>query len=148
METGTQNHEGIVGAAAAVSFLASLTPGAATRRDAIRTTLVALHHRGEDLLTAMWNGLSSIPGVQCYGPPPGTPRTPTIGFTVRGKTPEQMAITLAEQGVFVSHGDFYAVTVIERLGVEGLVRAGCTCYTTLDEVERLVLGVRRASELT
>jgi selenocysteine lyase/cysteine desulfurase len=143
LETGTQNHEGIVGAAAAVQFLAALSPDAATRRDAIRTTLVALHHRGEALLSAMWSGLSAIPGVTCHGPRPGMPRTPTVGFTVAGKTSEQVTIALAADGVFVSHGDFYAVTVIERLGVEGLVRAGCACYTTPAEVERLVEGVRR-----
>ena len=49
---------------------------------------------------------------------------------------------LLERGVFTSHGDFYAQTVVERLGVEGLVRAGCACYTTMEEVERLLDGVR------
>jgi selenocysteine lyase/cysteine desulfurase len=51
---------------------------------------------------------------------------------------------LAERAVFVSSGNFYAMTVIERLGLgdEGLVRAGCACYTTTDEVTRLVEGVR------
>lgn len=141
LETGTQNHEGIVGAAAAIAFLAGLASGAPNRRDGLRATLMELHHRGEALLAAMWEGLSAIPGVRCYGPPPGTPRTPTLGFTVAGRTSEQVAIALAERGVFVSHGDFYAVTVIERLGVEGLVRAGCACYTTRAEVDRLVAGV-------
>ncbi len=141
LETGTQNHEGIVGAAAAIAFLAGLASGAPNRRDGLRATLMELHHRGEALLAAMWEGLSAIPGVRCSGPPPGTPRTPTLGFTVAGRTSEQVAIALAERGVFVSHGDFYAVTVIERLGVEGLVRAGCACYTTRAEVDRLVAGV-------
>ena len=47
-------------------------------------------------------------------------------------------------GVFVSHGDFYAATVVERLGQtpHGLVRAGCACYTTPEEVERLSVAVR------
>jgi cysteine desulfurase family protein (TIGR01976 family) len=56
----------------------------------------------------------------------------------------QAARRLAERGVFVSHGDFYAATVIERLGlgVEGLVRAGCACYTSAEEIDRLVKGVR------
>ncbi|MGB8507714.1 MAG: hypothetical protein WCD76_04860, partial [Pyrinomonadaceae bacterium] len=56
----------------------------------------------------------------------------------------EVARRLAARGVFVSHGDFYAATVVERLGLgeEGLVRAGCACYTTLEEVERLVAGVR------
>jgi selenocysteine lyase/cysteine desulfurase len=51
---------------------------------------------------------------------------------------------LAERAVFVSSGNFYALTVVERLGLgaEGLVRAGCACYTTADEVKRLVDGVR------
>lgn len=141
LETGTQNHEGIVGAAAAIAFLAGLASGAPNRRDGLRATLMELHHRGEALLASMWEGLSAIPGVRCYGLPPGTPRTPTLGFTVVGRTSEQVAIALAERGVFVSHGDFYAVTVIERLGVEGLVRAGCACYTTRAEVDRLVAGV-------
>jgi selenocysteine lyase/cysteine desulfurase len=51
---------------------------------------------------------------------------------------------LAARGVFVSHGDFYALTVIERLGQapHGLVRAGCACYTTAEEIDRLLAGVR------
>jgi len=54
---------------------------------------------------------------------------------------------LATRGVFVSHGDFYAATVIERLRLSGsgLVRAGCALYTTADEVQRLVDGVRSLS---
>jgi selenocysteine lyase/cysteine desulfurase len=54
-----------------------------------------------------------------------------------------VAQRLAELGIFLSHGDFYAATVVERLGLseEGLVRAGCACYTTIDEVARMVEGV-------
>ena len=57
---------------------------------------------------------------------------------------DAVAAALAAEGVFVSHGDFYATTVVERLGLaaHGLVRAGCACYTTTDEVDRLVAGVR------
>jgi cysteine desulfurase family protein (TIGR01976 family) len=144
LETGTQNHEGIVGAAAAVEFIASLAPGAADRRTALVTALTELHHRGEALFRQLWNGLSDIPGVRCYGPPPGAARTPTLGFTVAGHTSEEVVVALAEQAVFASHGDFYATTVVERLGLaeEGLVRIGCACYTTAEEVERVVAGVR------
>jgi len=49
---------------------------------------------------------------------------------------------LAEHGVFTSDGNFYAQTVVEKLGVEGLVRAGCACYTTQEEVDRLIEGVQ------
>jgi len=55
---------------------------------------------------------------------------------------EQVVRSLVERGLFLSHGDFYAATVIERLRVEALVRAGCACYTTRQEVERLIEGVR------
>jgi len=80
-----------------------------------------------------------------YGPPPGRPRTPTVSFTVAGRSSQQVATALAAEGVFVSNGDFYATTVVERLGLtaEGLVRAGCACYTTADEVDRLLAGVER-----
>jgi selenocysteine lyase/cysteine desulfurase len=51
---------------------------------------------------------------------------------------------LAGRGVFVSSGDFYASTVVERLGVKGgLVRAGCACYTTEEDVDRLIEGVKK-----
>jgi selenocysteine lyase/cysteine desulfurase len=68
-----------------------------------------------------------------------------VGFTVQGRTTDDVATALAADGVFVSNGDFYATTVVERLGLapSGLVRAGCACYTTTDEVDRLVEGVRR-----
>jgi selenocysteine lyase/cysteine desulfurase len=92
----------------------------------------------------MWDGLSAIEGVTLYGPGADEPRTPTVAFTLRGVASTDVARRLAARGVFVSHGDFYAATVVERLelGEEGLVRAGCACYTSGEEVERLVEGVR------
>jgi len=143
-ETGTQNHEGIAGAAAAVNFLASLAPGA-TRRECLRAAFEQLHERGDALITQGWDGLSEIGRVRLYGPPPGRARTPTIAFTVDGVPSIEVAKNLAERGVFLSHGDFYAMTVVERLGQtpHGLVRAGCACYTTPEEVERLLVGVRQ-----
>jgi cysteine desulfurase family protein (TIGR01976 family) len=141
-ETGTQNHEGIVGAAAAVDFLASLSEGE-TRRARLRSTFDALHARASELTRLMWEGLSEIEGVKLYGPRPAEPRTPTVAFTVEGVTSTDVARRLADRGLFLSHGDFYAATVVERLELlpEGLVRAGCACYTTREEVERLVAAV-------
>jgi cysteine desulfurase family protein (TIGR01976 family) len=146
METGTLNHEGIVGAGAAVDFLASLG-GTGSRRERLGRTFAALHRNGQELIARLWHGLESIPGVRLYGPRPGEPRTPTAGFTVEGRTTGEVATALAADGVFVSNGDFYAATVVERLGLvpEGLVRAGCACYTTSEEIDRLLAGVRRAS---
>jgi cysteine desulfurase family protein (TIGR01976 family) len=148
LETGTLNHEGIVGAAAAVEFLTSLagdgTRGG-TRRDRLGRALGALHERGQELVARLWRGLEGLEHVRLYGPSPGRPRTPTVAFTVQGRTSDDVATALAAAGVFVSNGDFYATTVVERLGLSasGLVRAGCACYTTTDEVDRLVEGVRR-----
>ena len=149
-ETGTQNHEGIAGAAAAVNFLAALAEGiAGTRRERLRASFDALHARGAALFKQMWEGLSGVEGVTLYGQPPGARRTPTAAFTVGGVTSTEVARGLAARGVFVSHGDFYAATVVERLqlGEEGLVRAGCSCYTNAAEVERLVAGVREIARL-
>ena len=145
IETGTQNHEGIIGAAAAVNFLASLAPvSVGSRRDRLRATFSTLHERGEMLLAELWNGLRTISDVTLFGPPPGTPRTPTVSFHLRGFSAQQVAEFLAPRGLYVSHGDFYAATVARRLGMEqeGLVRVGCVCYNTSDEVSRLLEGVR------
>ena len=142
LETGTQNHEGIIGAAAAVDYLASLGEGS-SRRERLVRAYAMLHDQGSELLTRMWNGLSAIPGVRMYGRPPGHARTPTVSFTLDGVVSDDVARALAKQAVFVSNGDFYATTVIERLGhaADGVVRAGCACYTTADEVDRLIEGV-------
>jgi len=143
LETGTGNHEGIVGAAAAVDFLASFGVGE-TRRARLASTFAAIHSRGQSLLRRMWEGLSAVDGVTLYGPKPGSPRTPTVAFTVRGRPADAVARHLADRALFVSSGDFYATTIVERLGLagQGLVRAGCACYTTEEEVDRLVEGVR------
>jgi selenocysteine lyase/cysteine desulfurase len=142
-ETGTQNHEGIAGAAAAVDFLASIGAGM-SRREKLAAAFSALHQRASSLTRRLWSGLAKVDGITLYGPPPDTPRTPTVSFTVRGVASSEVARQLAQRGVFVSHGNFYAATVVERLdlGAEGLVRAGCACYTSAEEIDRLVNGVR------
>jgi cysteine desulfurase family protein (TIGR01976 family) len=143
VETGTQNHEGIVGSGAAIAFLASLSLGT-SRRERLVRTMAGLHARGEALVAQLWKGLASIQGVQCFGPPPGRPRTPTVSFVVEGVSSKAVAVALAERGIFASNGNFYATDVVERLGHgrDGLVRAGCACYTTEEEIERLLEGVR------
>lgn len=147
LETGTQNHEGIVGAGAAVNFLANLAQGE-TRRERIKNTLTALHERGDVLIKQLWDGLHAIDGVTVYGPDPSQPRTPTISFTVRQIPSIEVTQALVELGLFTSHGDFYAATVAKRLGKEeeGVVRAGCACYTTESEVARLLDGVRNIAK--
>ena len=140
-ETGTQNHEGIAGAAAAVNFLASLV-NAPTRRERLKLTFTQLHERGKVLIEQLWSGLQEMSRVRIFGPTLDRARTPTLAFTINDMSSTQVAKRLAQRGLFLSHGDFYAMTVIERLGQGGVVRAGCACYTTEEEVERLLAGVR------
>jgi cysteine desulfurase family protein (TIGR01976 family) len=143
LETGTQDHEGMVGAASAVEFLASLADGP-TRRARLRATFDALHERGTALVERLWRGLSEIPGVRLCGPSPSEPRTPTVSFALEGVPSVEVARRLADRGLFASHGDFYAATAVGRLGLarEGLVRIGCACYTTGEEVDRLLDAIR------
>ena len=139
-ETGTQNHEAIAGIAATIDFLAAMGDGVG-RRDRLAHTYKMLHDAGMRLTRIAWEALSSMKKVRLYGPPPSQPRTPTLAFTVSGMTAEDVVRSLVERGLFLSHGDFYAKTVVERLGVEALVRAGFACYTTEEEVNRLIEGV-------
>jgi cysteine desulfurase family protein (TIGR01976 family) len=154
-EMGTQNHEGIAGAAAAVDFYASLVSGTgvppvthaqdarATRRQALATAFEGLRAHSAPQVVRLWEALSSINGVRLFGPPPHVARTPTVSFIVKNVASTEVARRLAERGLFVSHGDFYAQTVVDRLGLqpEGLVRVGCACYTNDEEVERLIEAV-------
>ena len=144
LETGTLNHEGIAGAAAAVDFLASLSRDKGTRRERLQATYTQLHSRGRALFARAWKALTSVPGVRLYGPPPDRPRTPTLCFSMESVPSDVVVRHLADRAVFATHGDFYAATVAERLdhARDGLVRAGCACYTTEAEVDRLVEGVR------
>jgi selenocysteine lyase/cysteine desulfurase len=132
-----------VGAAAAVNYIASIGGEQGARRERLMRAYSAIHDRGDSLLERLWTGLSAIDAVTLYGPPPGTPRTPTVAFTVRGHSTEDVARHLVTHGVYASNGDFYATTVAERLGrgADGFVRAGAACYTTEEEVDRLITGV-------
>lgn len=141
-ESGTQNHEGMVGAAAAVEYLASLG-GGVNLRENLRNVFHETHARNTTLFARLWNALSSMPRVKLYGPPPDSARTPTLAFTIDGCAATDAARHLAEKGLFLSHGDFYAYTIVERLGLqpEGLIRAGCGIYTTEEEIDRLIEAV-------
>ena len=142
VETGTQNQEGMVGAGAAVDFLASVAAGE-SRRARLAAAYAELHLRSAELTQRLWHGLATIRGVRLYGPPPDMPRTPTVAFTLDGVASTEVSRRLATRGLFLSHGDFYAATLVDRLGLgaEGLVRAGCACYTTESEIDRLIEAV-------
>ena len=144
LETGTLSHEAIVGAGAAVDFIASWADGEDDRRARLCRATTEAHDRSSGLLRQLWDGLATLPGITVYGPPPGRPRTPTVSFAVAGHDPRAVTAALAERGVFVTHGDFYATTVVARLGHadDGLVRVGCAAYTTPEEIDRLLEELR------
>jgi cysteine desulfurase family protein (TIGR01976 family) len=146
LETGTQNHEGIVGAAAAVDFLAGLAGDPDLgRREALAKSYATLHARGAELFEQLWNGLGEIKRVKRFGLPPHGARTPTVSFVMEGRKSDDVAAALAEKALFVSNGDFYAATVVERLGQahDGVIRIGCSIYTTSEEIERALSALRR-----
>jgi len=142
LETGTQNHEGIVATKAALDFLAAIAPDE-SRRGSLQAGYQVLHERGMTLFRRLWEGISSLPRVRWFGLGPDGPRTPTLAFVIDGIPSSRVARHLADRALFASHGDFYAATVVERLGLgaEGLVRAGVACYTTEVEVDRLITAV-------
>lgn len=144
VETGTQSHESIAGAAAAVNYLASLAEGT-TRREKLQNTFRAFGERKKHLVKYAFEEMRAIPKVRLFGPGFDSPRTPTLAIAIEGVPSQRATELLAEEGVFTSHGDFYAQTIVDRLGYSdtGLIRAGCACYTNLDEVERLVNGIRK-----
>jgi cysteine desulfurase family protein (TIGR01976 family) len=146
-ESGTLSHEGIAGVAAAVKWIAGLAPEpAATRRERVRAGMERIERNEAALMDDLLDGLAAIPGVRIYGPPRGTPRTPTVGFTVEGRSAAEVARRLASEGVCVWSGNFYASSVVEHLGLVeagGLVRAGLAPYNDREDVRRLLEGVAR-----
>ncbi len=151
-ESGTQVHELIAGIGAAVEYLAELgrhsDPSAKTRREALacayRTT-VAYETR---LVWRLIDGLQAIPGVRIYGitdPQRSAERCSTLSLRIGNHHPTAMATYLAERGIFTWDGNYYALNLSERLGVEsqgGMLRIGLVHYNTMEEVERLLTALR------
>ncbi len=145
--TGTQNHEGIAGTLAAVEYLAELGrtfgPADANRPaalDAAFATITTYEQRLADRLIA---GLESRPEITVWGLTDASrreERVPTLGITHTRYTPTELAQSLAEQNIFVWHGNFYALPVTEALGLEpeGMVRIGLLHYNTEEEIDRLL----------
>ncbi len=146
IETGTANHEGIAGTTAAVDFIATMVPPADgdTLRASIRRSMAAMAEYEDELNRLIMKGLAEIPGVTIYGPGAHEDRTPTVAFTREGLTPKEIARRLGDRGIFTWDGDFYATTLVERLGLAptgGVVRVGVAPYNTQAEVNRLIDAV-------
>lgn len=147
-ETGAISHEGLAGVTAALDYLAALSPGHATRRARLEATTRTVREHESWLFERLWNGLQRNQDITPVGPPPGADRTATISFAVRDTAAQQVCQELGEQGIFLSHGNFYAETLVRKLGYgqAGLVRAGCMMYTTAEDVDRLLDALAAAGK--
>uniref|UniRef100_A0A7C1J9E8 Cysteine desulfurase-like protein n=1 Tax=Caldilinea aerophila TaxID=133453 RepID=A0A7C1J9E8_9CHLR len=155
-ETGTKNHEGMAGAAAAIDYIASLgatygrAPAHASRREKLAAAWEVIGAYEYQLMDRLLTGLKLIPRVRIYGITDRMDwdkRLATVSIRKEGLTPEALALKLAEENIFVWNGNFYAVSISERLGVEesgGLVRIGLVHYNTLEEVDRCLTAIDRA----
>lgn len=146
-ETGTQSFESLAGVRAAVEYIASLGEGA-SRREKIEDTMIQIKAHGEMLSRRFLDGAREVPGLRVYGITDTNrlaERTPTFAVSLAGYRPEEVAQSLGEKGIFVWHGDYYAVAPMQRLGVldqGGLVRIGFTHYNTEEEVDTVLQELR------
>ena len=136
-ETGTANHEGIAGIGACVNHIANVVPGSGSRRARLVNSMQVAHEHQQSLTETFLRGAAAIDGVTLYGPD-STKRTSTFALRVRDQHPDETARWFADSGVFVWNGNYYALAVMEALGLEdsgGAVRIGFCQYSTADEVD-------------
>ncbi len=145
IETGTLNHAALAGTTAAIEAIAAQGEGSSLR-ERIASAFTAIYPYEHGLAGRLWQGLAAIPGVTLYGPPVGDAlRAPTVSFRLAGREPAAVAARLGEKGFFVWDGDFYAVTLVQRLGLfdrGGVVRVGMAPYILGGEVDDLLEAVR------
>lgn len=149
--TGTQGHESIAGTMAAIDYLAdlgrTLSADQLPRRAALQAAYAAIGEYERELMRFLLAEIQQIPDLTIYGitnPEHFDRRFATVAFTHAKHTPKEVAIHLAERGIFVWHGNYYALPVTEHLGLEpnGMVRVGLLHYNTKEEVERLIAALR------
>ena len=151
-ETGTQVQELIAGIGAAVDYLAELgrrcDPAAKDRRNALLAAYRATHQHEMALLSRLVEGLLAIPGLRFFGisdPKRFDERCSTVSVRLANHSPAKIAAFLGERGIFTWDGNYYALNLTERLGVEengGLLRIGLVHYNTAEEVDRLLAALR------
>ncbi len=155
-ETGTQNHEGIAGVLGAIEYFewvgkefgGEVQEGLADdgyqgRRLELKKAMIALRAYEYELSRALLFALESVPGITRFGLTDVRrleERVPTYSFRIKDLHPRKVAEQLAKDGIYVWDGNYYAINVTERLGLEetgGMVRVGAAHYNTLEEIERL-----------
>jgi cysteine desulfurase family protein (TIGR01976 family) len=160
-ETGTQNHEGIAGVLGAVEYLAWVgetfggegeawrEAGFSGQKLSIHKGLAAIRSYEMDLSRALIQAIESVPGTRIYGitdPKKMDQRVPTVSFRLEGKAPRAIAEALGNAGFYVWDGNYYALAVTDRLGIEtsgGMVRVGAAHYNTLEEVGRFSEALKK-----
>lgn len=156
-ETGTQNYEGLAGLVATIAYLTelgySLSPHAATRRAALVTAMQTTQDYERELFEQFVPALLQIPGLTLYGitdPSRFAWRTPTAAIRLAGHSPGAIAKALGDRGLFTWNGNFYALNLTERLGVEssgGFLRIGLAHYNTATEIHRLLKALDEIAAL-
>src|SRR5512147_2164610 len=146
-ETGTQSFESIAGVHGALEYFESLGTGE-TRRQRLVNAMTSIKEYEKTLSRALIEGLSSIKGLHIWGITDLTQldrRVPTVSFTLDGWSPRDVAAALDKHNIYVWDGNYYALAVTERLGLEdkgGMVRVGAAHYNTLEEIGKLVNAVK------
>ncbi|BAU66181.1 Cysteine desulphurase related [Stanieria sp. NIES-3757] len=156
-ETGTLNYEGLAGVVATIEYLADLgrqiLPAAENRRTALVRAMTEIANYERELSQHLITGLLQIPGLTFYGisdPHCFDWRTPTVAIRLREQTPYAVAKALGDRGIFTWHGNFYALGLTERLGIEssgGLLRIGLVHYNSIPEIERLLIALTEIAAL-
>lgn len=153
-ETGTQNHEGMAGTAAAINYFAWIGETMAGeyqeryshfegRRKYVHAAMDCLFAYERELAGHLINGLQQLPGVRIQGITAADAmdrRVPTVSFTVDGVSSDSIAEDLAAQNIFVWSGDYYAIEVAKALGIleSGAVRVGPVHYNSIAEVDQVL----------
>jgi cysteine desulfurase family protein (TIGR01976 family) len=151
-ETGTQVQELIAGTAAAVEYIADLgrhcDPAVKTRREALLAAYRETRNYETALVSHLIEGLLRIPELRFFGirdPQRFAERCSTLSFRIADHSPTKIAAYLGERGIFTWDGNYYALNLTERLGVEalgGMLRVGLVHYNTVQEVDRLLAALR------
>lgn len=139
IETGTLNHAALAGVGACIDYIASFGEGVLVREKLLSAySILSTHERS--LAKQLWDGLGQIDSVKRYGTPfEEDERSPTVVFTVEGRTPADLCKYLGQQGICAWDGHFYAIRTTEILGLEpigGVTRMGVVVYNTPEEIDR------------
>lgn len=160
-ETGTGNFEAIAGVLGALDYLAWLgeTFGAehaeryqdsfSGRPLRLKQAMSAIRSHEMEMARALLQALQRVPGLKVYGLTDEhqlDQRVPTVSFTLAGHAPRAVSEALGREGIYTWDGNYYALAVTERLGLEasgGMVRVGLAHYNTLEEIERLTHALHK-----